>query len=126
MFVGVRTPGPPWDRRLWPHIAYSALTGGALTGAHRSCVPRDAMRVRALEAAAPSDNCRAADANVSSERIVTSSVNNAAVITDDNELIKPVLDSLPDCVKLSMIRSIARLSRIFCETLICLRGTRMT
>jgi hypothetical protein len=63
-----------------------------------SCVPLDAMRVRALAAAAPSDNCSAGDANASSECIVTSSVSNAVIITDDNELIKPVLESLPDCV----------------------------
>jgi hypothetical protein len=40
---------------------------------------------------------------------VTSSVSNAAVITDDNELIKPVLESLPDSVNDSQRREIESL-----------------
>ena len=74
-----------------------------------SCVPHDAGRVRTLEAAASSDNCSAADADVNSERIVISSASNAAVITDDNELIKPVLDSLPDCLNDSQRREVESL-----------------
>jgi hypothetical protein len=57
------------------------------------CVPRDAECVRALKASAPSDNCCVEDANVNNEHIATPSASNATVITDDNELIKPALDS---------------------------------